>query len=96
MENDRKRITKKKLFNVFTNEYRTILDMRFELRMSGVNNIQNFNDKQVVELFNLTFSTYKKGIDINGDVVPYYTHFDFVSSDGSVFSSNGSIFLQSK
>lgn len=54
-------------------EYRTIRDMRFELRMIGVDNIQNFNDRQVVELFNLTFATDKKciGIDINGVNIDY-------------------------
>lgn len=54
-------------------EYRTIRDMRFELRMSGVDNIQNFNDTQVVELFNSTFATNKKyiGIDVNGVNIDY-------------------------
>lgn len=54
-------------------KYRTIRDMRFDLRMSGVDNIQKFNDRQVVELFNLTFVTDKKyiGIDVNGVNIDY-------------------------
>lgn len=53
-------------------EYRTIRDMRFELRMSGVDNIKDYTDEEVVELFNKTFGKGKYiGIDSDGKNINY-------------------------
>ncbi len=48
-------------------EYRTIRDMRFELRMSGIDNIKDYSDIEVVELFNNKFGRDKTYIGIDRD-----------------------------
>jgi hypothetical protein len=54
-------------------EHRTIRDMRFELRMSGIDNIKDYSDIEVVELFNNKFGRDKTyiGIDREGKDVNY-------------------------
>jgi hypothetical protein len=48
-------------------EHKTIRDMRFELRMSGIDNIKDYSDIEVVELFNNKFGRDKTYIGIDRD-----------------------------
>ena len=55
-------------------EYKTIFNMRFELRMGGVDNIQKYSDESVVKMYNEMFGNGKTyaGIDKNALHVHYY------------------------
>jgi hypothetical protein len=63
-----------KMYNSFRfrNEERkamTVRDMRFELRMSGIKNIGDYSDIEVVRLYNKTFDNNTIGIDRDGEII---------------------------
>ena len=48
-------------------KHRTIRDMRFELRMLDIENIHDFSDEEVVQLFNDKFGNGKNFVGIDRD-----------------------------
>ncbi len=52
-------------------KYMTIFNMRFELRIIGMKNIQNYTDIEVVLLYNENFgrNTNFVGIDRDGELI---------------------------